>query len=71
MGFYFISTKMVTIESAQMTSVAVDVEKLEPLYTIRLSNATVAFQNQFGSSSKSKTELLYDPAIPLLGIQEN
>ena len=52
----------------KITSVDKDVEKLECSYTASRNVNGVATVEKSGSSSKGKTELPYNPAIPLLNI---
>ena len=52
-----------------MTNIGEDVKEMEPLSTVDemyIGEATV--ENSMEAPKKLKTELSYDPAIPLLGI---
>ena len=54
----------------KITNVGKDVEKREPLYTVggSVNRCSYCGKQYGGSSKKLKTELPYDPAIPLLGM---
>ena len=59
-----------SLKRVQITNAGEGVEKREPSYTV---DGDVSWCSHYGklygdSSKKLKTELLYDPAIPLLGI---
>ena len=64
-----ITSEWLALKSLHTTNAGEDVEKREPLYTVAGNvNWCNHHGKQHGSSSKNKIELLYDPAIPLLGI---
>ena len=57
------------LENLQTANAGEGVEKREPSYTVGGNvNWCSHYGGQYGGSLKVKTELPYDPAIPLLGI---
>lgn len=70
MSYHLTPVRMasLTIKREEITNVGEDVKKREICTVSGNVNRCSHYEKQRGNSKKLKIELLYDPAVPLLGI---